>query len=81
MASAGKHDIKGAAPAEAGRSRIARAHREMPALQLIREGFTREKPPDGIRISACTKPDAKRIGIDRLTAAQTDRLRSWQEGT
>ena len=53
MASAGKHDIKDATLAEAGRNRMTWAYREMPVLKLIQERFAREKPLDGIRISAC----------------------------
>lgn len=53
MTSTRNHDIRDAAQAEAGRRRITWAYREMPVLALLRERFAREKPLEGIRISAC----------------------------
>ncbi len=47
------YDIKDMTLAEAGRQRIEWAYREMPAIRLIRERFTAEKPLKGIRISGC----------------------------
>jgi adenosylhomocysteinase len=46
-------DVKDANLAEGGRRRIEWAEREMPVLRLIRERFRKERPLDGIRISAC----------------------------
>jgi adenosylhomocysteinase len=47
------YDIKDPKLAEGGRRRIDWAEREMPVLRLIRERFTRERPLEGIRLSAC----------------------------
>lgn len=47
------YDIKDAQLAEGGRRRIDWADREMPVLEAIRESFAKERPLDGIRISAC----------------------------
>ena len=46
-------DVKDMALAAEGRIRIEWAAREMPVLKAIRERFAREKPLDGIRMSAC----------------------------
>ncbi len=53
MTSTKNYDIKDPSLAEAGRLRIEWAQREMPVVKLIRERFTKEKPLNGIRISAC----------------------------
>jgi adenosylhomocysteinase len=47
------YDIKDAKLAEGGRRRIEWAEREMPVLRLIRERFQKERPLQGVRISAC----------------------------
>lgn len=46
-------DIKDQSLASDGRIRIDWAFREMPVLRLIRERFIKEKPLDGVKISAC----------------------------
>jgi adenosylhomocysteinase len=46
-------DVKDAGLAEAGDDLIDWAAREMPVLLLIRERFERERPLDGLRVSAC----------------------------
>ena len=46
-------DVKDLALAKAGRQRIEWAGREMPVLKLISRRFAKEKPLDGVRISAC----------------------------
>ncbi len=48
-----QYDIKNLDLAPGGRYRIEWAEREMPVLRLIRERFAREKPLQGMRISAC----------------------------
>ncbi len=48
-----KHDVKDLSLAEKGRSRIEWAAMEMPVLRLIRERFQKEKPLQGIKLSAC----------------------------
>src|SRR5512143_2517491 len=47
------YDIKDSKLAEGGRRRIEWAEREMPVLRLIRERFTKERPLQGVRMSAC----------------------------
>ena len=46
-------DIKDARLAEGGRRRIEWAEQEMPVLRIIRERFKKERPLEGMRISAC----------------------------
>ena len=46
-------DIKDAKLAEGGRRKIDWAEREMPVLRLIKERFEKERPFEGIRMSAC----------------------------
>src|SRR5512136_888226 len=48
-----KFDVKDTHLAEGGRRRIEWAEREMPVLRLIRERFAKERPLEGLRISAC----------------------------
>jgi adenosylhomocysteinase len=47
------YDIKDGKLAEGGRRRIDWAEREMPVLRLIRDRFAKERPLNGIRMSAC----------------------------
>ncbi len=47
------YDIKEPKLAEGGRRRIDWAEREMPVLRLIRERFAKERPLQGVRMSAC----------------------------
>jgi adenosylhomocysteinase len=47
------YDVKDLKLAEGGRRKIEWAAREMPVLRLIRERFERERPLQGVRISAC----------------------------
>ncbi len=47
------YDVKDLSLAEGGRRRIAWAEREMPVLRTIYERFERERPFEGIRMSAC----------------------------
>ena len=48
-----RHDVKDLALAPSGVTRITWADAEMPVLAAIRERFERERPLDGVRISAC----------------------------
>jgi len=48
-----QYEIKDPSLASDGKQRIEWASREMPVVKLIRERFSREKPFNGIRISAC----------------------------
>src|SRR5215813_14085777 len=48
-----EHDVKNLDLSTGGRYRIEWAEHEMPVLRAIRERFAKEKPLQGIRISAC----------------------------
>ncbi|MFN8377076.1 MAG: adenosylhomocysteinase [Anaerolineae bacterium] len=48
-----EHDIKSADLSTGGRYRIEWAEHEMPVLRAIRDRFAKEKPLQGVRISAC----------------------------
>ncbi|MCG3203811.1 MAG: Adenosylhomocysteinase [Elusimicrobia bacterium] len=48
-----KYHVKDVRLANEGRRRIDWAEREMPVLRSIRDRFTKEKPLNGIRVSAC----------------------------
>jgi adenosylhomocysteinase len=48
-----EYDVKDMKQAEGGRRKIDWAEREMPVLRLIRERFEKERPLQGIRVSAC----------------------------
>jgi adenosylhomocysteinase len=48
-----EHDVKSLDQAIGGRYRIEWAEHEMPVLRAIRERFAKEKPLQGIRVSAC----------------------------
>ena len=48
-----QYDIRDLALAEAGHARIRWADLSMPVLRAIRERFGKERPLDGVRISAC----------------------------
>ena len=47
------YDVKDLALANEGNNRIEWAAREMPVIRLIRERFAKERPLEGLRISAC----------------------------
>jgi len=47
------YDVKDTNLAEGGRRKIEWAEREMPVLRLIRERFKKERPLQGLRLSAC----------------------------
>ena len=57
------YDIKDLQLAEGGRRRIEWAAREMPVLALIRERFRKERPLQGIRISACLHVTTETAGL------------------
>ena len=48
-----EHDVKSLDTATGGRYRIEWAEHEMPVLRAIRERFAKEKPLQGMRVSAC----------------------------
>ncbi len=57
------YDIKDSQLAEGGRRRIEWAAREMPVLALIRERFKKERPLQGVRISACLHVTTETAGL------------------
>jgi len=60
-----EHDIKDPSLAEGGRYRIEWAAKEMPVLDLIRERFAKERPLDGVRMSACLHVTAETANLMR----------------
>jgi adenosylhomocysteinase len=64
-----RYDVKDLALAPAGVTRITWADREMPVLAAIRERFERERPLDGIRISACLHVTTETANLARTLAA------------
>jgi adenosylhomocysteinase len=58
-------DIKDSKLAEGGRLRIEWAEREMPVLRLIRERFAKERPLQGLRVSACLHVTAETANLMR----------------
>lgn len=66
-------DIKDINLAEGGRRRIEWAEREMPVLRQIRERFAKEKPLQGVRLSACLHVTTETANLARtLTAGGAD---------
>lgn len=63
------HDIKDINQAEGGRRRIEWADREMPVLRSIMERFTKEKPFNGIRMSACLHVTTETANLMRTLQA------------
>lgn len=64
-----KFDVKNLDLAEGGRRRIEWAEREMPVLRLIRERFSRERPFEGIRMSACLHVTTETANLMRTLQA------------
>jgi adenosylhomocysteinase len=63
------YDVKDIELAEAGRKRIEWAEKEMPVLRLIRERFERERPLEGLRLSACLHVTSETANLIRTLAA------------
>ena len=63
------YDIKDINLAEGGMRRIDWAEREMPVLRLIRERFEKEKPLQGVRISACLHVTTETANLMRTLQA------------
>jgi adenosylhomocysteinase len=63
------HDVKDLGLAPAGVVRIEWADRQMPVLMAIRERFERERPLDGIRISACLHVTTETANLARALKA------------
>lgn len=64
-----EHDVKNLDLATGGRYRINWAEQEMPVLRAIRERFEREKPLQGIRISACLHVTTETANLMRTLQA------------
>ena len=64
-----KFDVKNLELAEGGRRRIEWAEREMPVLRSIQERFTKERPFEGIRMSACLHVTAETANLMRALQA------------
>src|SRR5919206_4448359 len=63
------YDVKDINLAEEGRKRIDWAETEMPVLRLIRERFERERPIEGLRLSACLHVTSETANLVRTLAA------------
>ena len=63
------YDIKDISLAEQGRFRMQWAAREMPVLNLIEERFAKERPLDGLRLSACLHVTAETGNLMRVLQA------------
>ena len=63
------YDIKDPKLAEGGRLKIEWAEREMPVLRLIRERFAKERPLQGVRISACLHVTTETANLMRTLQA------------
>ncbi|MCE1254049.1 MAG: adenosylhomocysteinase [Anaerolineae bacterium] len=64
-----KFDIKDGNLAEGGRRRIEWAEREMPVLRQIRERFAKERPFEGLRMSACLHVTTETANLMRTLQA------------
>jgi adenosylhomocysteinase len=64
-----EYDIKDIGLAAAGKARIEWADRDMPVLASIRERFEREKPLDGVRVSACLHVTSETANLVRTLKA------------
>jgi adenosylhomocysteinase len=63
------YDVKDLGLAEIGRQRIEWAAQEMPVLKLIRERFEKERPLEGLKISACLHVTSETANLARTLAA------------
>jgi adenosylhomocysteinase len=64
-----RHDVKDLALAPAGVTRVTWADGEMPVLAAIRERFERERPLEGLRISACLHVTSETANLARTLHA------------
>ena len=63
------YDVKDLGLAEKGRRRIEWARSAMPVLRLIEERFTRERPLQGLRVSACLHVTSETANLMRTLQA------------
>ncbi len=66
---ANNYDVKDLGLAEMGRQRIDWAAQEMPVLKLIRERFERERPLEGMKLSACLHVTSETANLARTLSA------------
>jgi adenosylhomocysteinase len=66
---AARHDVKDLSLSEKGRRRIEWADGSMPVLRQIRERFAREKPLQGVRLSACLHVTTETANLARTLQA------------
>jgi adenosylhomocysteinase len=64
-----EHDVRDLSLATGGRYRIEWAERDMPVLRQIRERFAKERPLDGVRISACLHVTTETANLARTLQA------------
>ena len=64
-----KHDVKDLGLAAQGKLRIEWAEQDMPVLRQIRERFEKEKPLQGVRISACLHITTETANLGRTLKA------------
>jgi len=64
-----EHDVRDIKLATGGRYRIEWAERDMPVLRQIRERFERERPLDGVRMSACLHVTTETANLARTLQA------------
>lgn len=64
-----KHDVKDLSLAPKGKLRIEWANQNMPVLQSIRERFEKEKPLEGVRVSACLHVTTETANLMRTLKA------------
>jgi adenosylhomocysteinase len=64
-----QHDVKDLSLAPGGKLRIEWAEQDMPVLRQIRERFEREKPLQGVRISACLHITTETANLGRTLKA------------
>ena len=63
------YHVKDLKQAEGGRRKIEWAEREMPVLRLIRERFAKERPLDGLKVSACLHVTTETANLMRTLQA------------
>jgi adenosylhomocysteinase len=63
------HDVKDLGLAAAGKARIEWADRDMPVLISIRERFEKERPLEGLRVSACLHVTTETANLVRTLKA------------
>lgn len=64
-----EHDVRDLSLATGGRYRIEWAERDMPVLRQIRERFEKERPLDGVRVSACLHVTTETANLARTLQA------------